>query len=121
MKVVILCGGLGTRLREETEYRPNSMVEIGGRPILCHNMKSYAHSDFREFVLSFRYRRDTIKQYFLNFEAVKNNFTIGLGRQSQIQYNGVHIQQDSSEAVRCRPDNHDGWGIATNTKIARRR
>ena len=51
MKVVILCGGLGTRLREETEFRPKPMVEVGGRPILWHIMKIYAHYGFREFVL----------------------------------------------------------------------
>ena len=50
MKVVVLCGGLGTRLREETEFRPKPMVEIGGRPILWHIMKIYAHCGFREFV-----------------------------------------------------------------------
>ena len=56
MKVVILCGGLGTRLREETEFRPKPMVEVGGRPILWHIMKSYAHYGFREFVLCLGYR-----------------------------------------------------------------
>ncbi len=50
MKVVMLCGGLGTRLREETEYRPKPMVEIGGRPILWHIMKLYAHNGFNDFV-----------------------------------------------------------------------
>jgi glucose-1-phosphate cytidylyltransferase len=93
MKVVILCGGLGTRLREETEYRPKPMVEIGGRPILWHIMKSYAHSGFREFVLCLGYRGNTIKEYFLNYEAMNNDFTICLGRQSQIQYNDVHEEQ----------------------------
>jgi glucose-1-phosphate cytidylyltransferase len=51
MKVVIFCGGLGTRLREETEYRPKPLVEIGGKPILWHIMKIYAHYNIREFIL----------------------------------------------------------------------
>ena len=50
MKVVILCGGLGTRLREETEFRPKPMLEVGGRPILWHIMKTYAHYGYRDFV-----------------------------------------------------------------------
>ena len=94
MKVVMLCGGLGTRLREETEFRPKPMVEIGGRPILWHIMKLYAHSGFRQFVLCLGYRGNMIKEYFLNYEAMNNDFTICLGRQSQIQFNNVHGEQD---------------------------
>ncbi len=93
MKVVLLCGGLGTRLREETEFRPKPMVEIGGRPILWHIMKLYAHSGFREFVLCLGYRGNTIKEYFLNYEAMNNDFTICLGRDSQIQFNNLHTEQ----------------------------
>jgi len=93
MKVVLLCGGLGTRLREETEFRPKPMVEIGGRPILWHIMKLYAHSGFREFVLCLGYRGNMIKEYFLNYEAMNNDFTICLGRKSQIQFNDVHSEQ----------------------------
>jgi glucose-1-phosphate cytidylyltransferase len=93
MKVVILCGGLGTRLREETEFRPKPMVEIGGRPILWHIMKIYAHSGFREFVLCLGYRGNMIKEYFLNYEAMNNDFTICLGHESQIHYNGLHTEQ----------------------------
>lgn len=94
MKVVVLCGGLGTRLREETEFRPKPMVEIGGRPILWHIMKLYASAGFREFVLCLGYRGNMIKEYFLNYEAMNNDFTICLGRDSRIQYNNVHTEQD---------------------------
>ena len=73
MKVVILCGGLGTRLREETEFRPKPMVEIGGRPILWHIMKNYAHHGFQEFVLCLGYRGNMIKDYFLNYAAMNND------------------------------------------------
>jgi glucose-1-phosphate cytidylyltransferase len=93
MKVVILCGGLGTRLREETEFRPKPMVEIGGRPILWHIMKIYAHSGFREFVLCLGYRGNMIKEYFLNYEAMNNDFTICLGHESRIRYNDLHTEQ----------------------------
>jgi glucose-1-phosphate cytidylyltransferase len=93
MKVVVLCGGLGTRLREETEFRPKPMVEIGGRPILWHIMKIYAHSGFRDFVLCLGYRGNMIKEYFLNYEAMNNDFTICLGHESRISYNGLHTEQ----------------------------
>lgn len=93
MKVVVLCGGLGTRLREETEYRPKPMVEIGGRPILWHIMKMYAHQGFREFVLCLGYRGNMIKEYFLNYEAMNNDFTICLGQQSHLHYHGNHNEQ----------------------------
>ena len=96
MKVVILCGGLGTRLREETEFRPKPMVEVGGRPILWHIMKMYAHFGFREFVLCLGYRGNTIKEYFLNYEAMNNDFTMRLGERSQIKCHGHHNEEDFS-------------------------
>jgi len=94
VKVVVLCGGLGTRLREETEFRPKPLVEIGGRPILWHIMKIYARHGFREFVLCLGYRGQMIKEYFLNYEAMNNDFTICLGRQHQITYHDAHAEQD---------------------------
>ncbi len=94
MKVVMLCGGLGTRLREETEFRPKPMVEIGGRPILWHIMKIYAQHGFHDFILCLGYRGNMIKEYFLNYEAMNNDFTICLGKQSHVQYNGSHGEQD---------------------------
>lgn len=93
MKVVVLCGGLGTRLREETEFRPKPLVDVGGRPILWHIMRLYAHYGFREFVLCLGYRGNMIKEYFLNYEAMNKDFTICLGRKAQIQYlNGIDEQ-----------------------------
>jgi glucose-1-phosphate cytidylyltransferase len=94
MKVVILCGGQGTRLREETEYRPKPLVDVGGRPILWHIMKLYAHHGFRDFVLCLGYRGAMIKEYFLNYEAMNNDFTICLGRLHQVAYHGAHHEQD---------------------------
>ena len=93
MKVVILCGGLGTRLREETEFRPKPMVEIGGRPILWHIMKTYAHHGFHDFVLCLGYRGNLIKEYFLNYEAMNSDFSICLGQKSQIRYHGEHSEK----------------------------
>jgi glucose-1-phosphate cytidylyltransferase len=94
MKVVILCGGQGTRMREETEFRPKPLVEVGGRPILWHIMKLYAHHGFRDFVLCLGYRGNMIKDYFLNYEAMNNDFTICLGQKSQLHFNGAHKEQD---------------------------
>jgi glucose-1-phosphate cytidylyltransferase len=94
VKVVILAGGQGTRLREETEYRPKPLVEIGGRPILWHIMKLYAHYGFHDFVLCLGYRGHMIKQYFLDYEAMNNDFTMCLGQKNHIMYHGAHDEQD---------------------------
>ena len=94
MQAVILCGGLGTRLREETEFRPKPLVEVGGSPILWHIMKLYAHHGFRDFVLCLGYRGQMIKEYFLNYEAMNNDFTICLGRQHRVTYHDAHKEQD---------------------------
>ena len=79
MKVVILCGGFGTRLREETELRPKPMVEIGGRPILWHIMKTFASHGYNDFILCLGYKSEVIKNYFLNYEHLNNDFSIELG------------------------------------------
>jgi glucose-1-phosphate cytidylyltransferase len=94
VKVVILCGGQGTRLREETEYRPKPLVDVGGRPILWHIMKLYAHYGLRDFVLCLGYRGTMIKDYFLNYEAMNNDFTVCLGQRNEIEYHGSHQEQD---------------------------
>jgi glucose-1-phosphate cytidylyltransferase len=91
---IILCGGLGTRLREETEFRPKPLVDIGGRPILWHILKIYAYYGFIDFVLCLGYRGNMIKEYFLNYEAMNNDFTICLGRQHQITHHDGHTEQD---------------------------
>ena len=78
MKVVILAGGLGTRLREVTEVKPKPMVEIGGRPILWHIMKSYAAYGFNEFVIALGYKGEVIKNYFLNYHYHNHDLVISL-------------------------------------------
>lgn len=80
MKVVILAGGLGTRLAEETEVRPKPMVEIGGRPMLWHIMKYYAHSGFKEFMIALGYKGEFIKHYFLDYHMLNGDLTVDLGR-----------------------------------------
>ncbi len=79
MKVVILAGGMGTRLSEMTDVLPKPMVEIGGRPILWHIMNIYAHHGFNEFVLALGYKQEIIKEYFLNLRAHSSDITIDLG------------------------------------------
>jgi glucose-1-phosphate cytidylyltransferase len=94
MKIVMLCGGQGMRLREETEFRPKPMLEIGGRPILWHIMKIYATFGYDDFVLCLGYRGNVIKEYFLNYEAMNNDFTICLGGKHEIDFQSAHGEQD---------------------------
>lgn len=80
MKVVLFCGGLGTRLREHSTTIPKPLVSIGVRPIIWHLMKYYAHFGHKEFILALGYRGDMIKEYFLNYsEAISNDFTLSKG------------------------------------------
>lgn len=76
MKVIILCGGTGTRLKEETEFKPKPMVYVGGKPIIWHIMKTYSHYGFNEFVLALGYKADYIKDFFLNQKALTSDFTL---------------------------------------------
>jgi len=93
IKVVILCGGMGTRLREETEYKPKPMVEIGGKPILWHIMKIYAHQGFKDFILCLGYKGEMIKSYFYNYEILNNDFTIELGNYKRIEIHSNHKEK----------------------------
>jgi glucose-1-phosphate cytidylyltransferase len=92
--VVILCGGMGTRLREETEYKPKPMVEVGGRPVLWHIMKMYARYGFIDFILCLGYKGSVIKEYFLSYEMMCNDCTVQLGQKNRITYQSNHKEQD---------------------------
>jgi glucose-1-phosphate cytidylyltransferase len=94
MQAVILAGGLGTRLREETEFRPKPMVEIGGKPIMWHIMKIYAHYGITDFVVCTGYRGTVIKEYFLDYVALTNDYTIHLGSKDSIEFHGTHSESE---------------------------
>lgn len=92
--VVILCGGLGTRLREETEFKPKPMVKIGIRPILWHIMKIYAHYGFKRFILCLGYKGEMIKEYFYHYEVMNNDVTITLGSNNGFKVHNSHDEND---------------------------
>ena len=98
MKAVLLAGGLGTRLREETEYRPKPMVEVGGRPILWHIMKGFAHHGISDFVVCTGYRGEVIKDFFLFYEGRTHDFTVRLGQPAEVTYHSAH--------------NESGWQVS---------
>ena len=89
MKVVILAGGLGSRLQEETAVKPKPMVEIGDHPILWHIMQIYSHYGFKEFVLALGYKGEVIKSYFLNYHSMSNDITVNL-KNGQVT---IHAQE----------------------------
>lgn len=87
MKVIILCGGMGTRLKEETEARPKPMVGIGQMPILWHIMKGYAHFGFNEFLLALGYKGEYIKRFFVDYTTMYSNFVVRLGSGDLLRQN----------------------------------
>jgi len=113
IQTVILCGGMGTRLREETEYRPKPMVEIGGKPILWHIMKLYAAAGFTDFLICLGYKGEVVKDYFLNYEAMNNDFTIRLGEAPKIEYH------QHGEAGWCVTLADTGQEVMTGARIKR--
>tara|TARA_B110000444_G_C18852044_1_gene606623 strand:- start:20282 stop:21064 length:783 start_codon:yes stop_codon:yes gene_type:complete len=86
MDVVILCGGKGTRLSEETTKRPKPMVEVGGMPILWHIMKTYSNYGYNRFILALGYKGNSIKQYFYNYKISSSDFSLSLDPNSKIKY-----------------------------------
>jgi len=94
-KVVILCGGEGTRLKEHTEFIPKPLVRIGGKPILWHVMKIYSHYGYQDFILCLGYKGDMIKQYFLNYETENFDFTLKLKKRA-IDFPKKHEVEDWS-------------------------
>ena len=91
--VFILCGGLGTRLKEETGARPKPMVPVGDKPILWHLMRCYSHFGFRRFVLCLGYKAEVVKDYFLNYHSLNSDFTVSL-KTNEVRVHSVHHDQD---------------------------
>lgn len=99
MKAVLLAGGLGTRMREETEFRPKPMVEIGGRPILWHIMRMLGTQGLTDFVVCAGYKGEQIKDYFLNYSVRSEDFTVSLGRTPGVTFHGGADEVDWSVTV----------------------
>ena len=94
MKVVILCGGYGTRIRDVADDLPKPMIPIGGYPIIWHIMKYYASFGHDEFILCLGYKSNVIKDYFLNYEARTTDFSITLGKKDSIEILNNHTEQN---------------------------
>ena len=93
MKAVLLAGGLGTRMREETEFRPKPMVTIGGRPILWHIMRTYAIHNVNKYVVLTGYKGDSIREYFHDFAARNMDFTVVLGENPTMKKHGAMVEE----------------------------
>jgi glucose-1-phosphate cytidylyltransferase len=91
--VFVLCGGLGTRLREETEFRPKPMVPVGHQPILWHIMCTYASLGFKRFILCLGYKAEVVKSYFLNYTSMNSDFTVEL-KSNNVTVHSVDHEQD---------------------------
>jgi glucose-1-phosphate cytidylyltransferase len=94
MKAVLLAGGLGTRMREETEFRPKPMVEVGGRPVLWHIMKLLSQQGISDFVICTGYKSEQIKDYFLNYNTSNSDFTVEIGKPGSVVFHDLHGEQD---------------------------
>jgi len=94
MKVVILCGGYGIRIRDVAEDIPKALIPVGGRPILWHVMKYYAQFGHRDFILCLGYKGYAIKEFFLNYEALTRDFTITLGASKLTEFHSKHNESD---------------------------
>jgi glucose-1-phosphate cytidylyltransferase len=94
MKAVLLAGGLGTRMREETEFRPKPMVEVGGRPVLWHIMKLLSQQGISDFVICTGYKSEQIKDYFLNYNTSNSDFTVDLGKPGGVVFHDLHGEQN---------------------------
>ena len=92
--VALLCGGKGTRLREETEFRPKPMINVGDHPIIWHIMKTYSHYGFRNFMLCLGYKGNMLREYFLNYDWNHNDVLLELGSKQITKLNNGHSEED---------------------------
>jgi len=111
--VFILAGGLGTRLKEHTEFRPKPMVEVGNKPIIWHIMRGYSRFGFKKFVVCTGFRSDVIKDYFLQYDARNSDFTVKL-KTHDVRYHNSHHEEDWSVTVA-----YTGEHTMTGARIAR--
>jgi len=116
LPVVILCGGQGTRFREQTERKPKPMIEVSGRPILWHIMKFYSGHGYHNFILCLGYMGDVIKQYFLNFAAIESDFTVDLSAPGKIKY---HNEDSLDWTVTCVDTGADSMTGARLRRVAK--
>lgn len=92
--VAILCGGKGTRLREETEFRPKPIIPVGDRPIMWHIMKTYAHYGFKDFLLCLGYKGHVIREYFINYDWINSDILLELGSKKITKLGNSHEEKD---------------------------
>jgi len=111
--VFVLCGGLGTRLKEQTEIIPKPMVPIGNRPLLWHIMHTYAHYGFKRFVLCCGYKAEVIKAYFLNYASLNSDFTVEL-KTNNVTVHSIDHEQDWEVTL-----THTGELTMTGARVAR--
>jgi len=114
LKVVILCGGYGTRIRDVAEDVPKPMIPVGRHPILWHIMKFYASYGFQDFVLCLGYKGDVIRNFFLNYETNTQDFTIELGRRGKIEFHSNHNEDNWSVTLA-----DTGLDAMTGARVAR--
>jgi glucose-1-phosphate cytidylyltransferase len=94
IRVLLLAGGLGTRLREETEFKPKPMVEVGSKPILWHIMKNLSSQGVNEFCVATGYKGEVIKDYFLNYDSRNNDVTVEFGGKTSVTHHGLHEESN---------------------------
>jgi glucose-1-phosphate cytidylyltransferase len=111
--VFVLCGGLGTRLKEQTEFIPKPMVPIGSYPILWHVMRKYAHHGFKRFILCLGYKSEVIKSYFLNYASMNSDFTVAL-KTNEVTVHSIDHEQDWDVTLA-----YTGEATMTGARVAR--
>lgn len=116
MKVVILAGGFGTRLSEETDLKPKPMVEIGDKPILWHIMKIYSHFGCNDFIICLGYKGHMIKEYFANYFIHNSDLTIDLGK-NHIEVHNSNCEPWKVTLVNIGLNTQTGGRIKKNTRI----
>ena len=122
MKVVILAGGLGTRISEESRFKPKPMIEIGGRPILWHIMKTYSHYGFNEFVICAGYKQEVIKDYFSKYFVQNSDITFDYTENQMYVHHPAQEDWKVTDRVNLiaglRSDYHDKYGLHVTPKLS---